>query len=66
MTLKEYRQASNITGVWNFLAWFLKTKEGHMVLIGVFVLLIILMFISPEMVMKIKIAFWNMILNRMK
>jgi hypothetical protein len=66
MTLKQYKQASNVTGIWSFLVWFLRTKEGHMVLIGVFILLIILMFVSPEMVMKIKMAFWNMILNKMK
>lgn len=66
MTLKEYKDASNVTGLWSFLVWFLKTKEGHYILLGIFILLILLMFISPEMVLKLKIALWNLILARLK
>jgi len=66
MTFKEYKNTANINGKWSFLVWFIKTKECHYILLGLFILLIIFLFVSPESVMKIKMAFWNFILNKMK
>jgi hypothetical protein len=65
MKYKEFK-INAPTDRWSFLVWFLKTKECHYILIGLFLLLILLMFTSPETVMKLKIAFWNLILNKMK
>lgn len=54
------------SNVWQFLFAFLRTKEGRAVLIGLFIIIILLMIISPETIMKLKIAFWNFLLQKMK
>jgi hypothetical protein len=62
MTLKEHKQASNITGVWSFLVWFIKTKEFKWVLLAVVIILIY----NPDWIVKFKIALMNLILNWMR
>jgi len=50
MKLKEYKAASNVTGLWSFLTWFICTKEFKWVLGA----LIIICIWNPELIVAIK------------
>jgi hypothetical protein len=66
MTLKQFKQVSNVNGIWQFLVWFLRTKEGHYVLIALFILLILFMFLNPEAIIKLRILLWNFLLKKVQ
>jgi hypothetical protein len=50
MKLKEYKDASNVTGIWSFLTWFICTKEFKWVL-GAIILILIW---NPEFIVAIR------------
>jgi hypothetical protein len=71
MKLRDYKRKAkeeiyNGSGKWSWLAWFIKTKECHYILLAIFIIIILIMFTNPEIIMKFKIAFWNWLLGKLK
>ena len=58
MKLKDYKEASNIKGIWGFLAWLIKTKEFLKILIAILVVLLIIFSSQSFKCGSSKSGFW--------
>lgn len=63
---KEFVKSKYPNNKWQFITYLIQTKEGHWIIIGIFFLAALFFLTNPEVILKFKIALWNMLLNKMK